>query len=66
VEIGDYYPDPGMLHVIDVCEATGFYDSRAVVKLNLNSFSTTRGNKFKLQNCNCHYDIRKYSCFPSC
>jgi len=26
-----------------------FYDSRAVVKLNFHSFSTTRGNKYKLQ-----------------
>jgi len=38
-----------------------FYDWRAVVKLNFNSFSTTRGNKLKLQKFNCHYDIRKYS-----
>jgi len=38
-----------------------FYYSRAVVKLNFYSFSTARGNKFKLQKFNCHYNIRKYS-----
>jgi len=31
-----------------------------VVKLYLHSLSTTRGNKFKLQTFNCHYNIRKY------
>jgi len=37
-----------------------FYYSRAVIKLNFYSFSTARGNKFKLQKFNCHYNIRKY------
>jgi len=36
-----------------------FYHSRAVVKLNFNSFSTTGGNKFKLQKFHCHYDVRE-------
>jgi len=39
-----------------------YYDSRAVVKLNFHLFSTTRGNKFKLQKFNCHYNNRKYLC----
>ena len=38
-----------------------FYDSCAVVKLNFHPLSITRGNKFKLQKFNCHYNIRKYS-----
>jgi len=37
------------------------YDSRVVVKLNFHPFSTIRGNKFKLQKFNCHFNIRKYS-----
>ena len=37
------------------------YDTRAVVELNFHSFSTTRGNKYKLQKFNCHYNIRTYS-----
>jgi len=42
-------------------EVFNFYDSRAVVQLNFHPFSTTSGNKYKLQKCNCHYNIRKYS-----
>jgi len=37
-----------------------FYDLEAAVKLNFNTFSTTRGNKYKLQKSTCHYNIRKY------
>jgi len=33
----------------------------AVVKMNFNTFSTTRRNKYKLQKSSCHYNIRKYS-----
>jgi len=29
--------------------------------LNFNTFSVTRGNKYKLQKSSCHYNIRKYS-----
>jgi len=36
-------------------------DSEAAVKLNFNTFSTTRGNMYKLQKFMCHYNIRKYS-----
>jgi len=53
--------------MIEVFKAV--HEPRAVVKLNFHSFSTTRGNKFKLQKCNCHYNIRKYSFgsrLPSC
>lgn len=38
-----------------------YYDPGAVVKLNFHPFSATRGNRFKLQKFNCHYNIRKYS-----
>jgi len=38
-----------------------FYHLQAAVKLNFNTFSTTRGNKYKLQKSSCHYNIRKYS-----
>jgi len=38
-----------------------FYYLDAAVKLNFNTFSTTRGNKCKLQKYSCHYNIRKYS-----
>ena len=34
-----------------------YYDSGVVVKLNFHPFSATRGNKFKLQKFNCHYNI---------
>jgi len=37
-----------------------YCDLRALVKLNFHPFNTTRGNKFKLQKFNCHYNIRKY------
>ena len=40
--------------------AHNYYDSRAVVNLNFQSFSTTRGKKLKLQKINCQYNIRKY------
>ena len=38
-----------------------YYDSAAAVKLNFNTFNTTRGNRYKLQKFMCHYNIRKYS-----
>jgi len=47
-----------MIKVFEIVH--NYYDSHAVVKLNFHSFST-RGNKFKLQKFNCHYNIRKYS-----
>ena len=36
-----------------------YYDLEAVVKLNFNTFSTTRGNNYKLQKFTCHYNLRK-------
>jgi len=40
------------------------YHLEAAVKLNFNTFSTTRGNNYKLQKSSCHYNIMKYSfCF---
>jgi len=39
-----------------------FYHLEAAVKLNFNTFSTTRGNKYKFQKSSCSYNIRKYSC----
>ena len=33
-----------------------YYDPGAVVKLNFHPFSATRGNRFKLQKFNCHYN----------
>jgi len=33
----------------------------AAVKLNFNTFSTTRGNKYNLQKSSYHYNRRKYS-----
>jgi len=48
--------------VIDVFRIVhDFYHLEAAVKLNFNTFSTTRGNKYKLQKYSCHYNIRKYS-----
>jgi len=38
-----------------------FYDLEAAVKLNFNTFRTTRGNKYELQKSSCHCNIRKYS-----
>jgi len=38
-----------------------YYDSEAAVKLNFNTFNTTRGNMYKLQKFMCQYNIRKYS-----
>jgi len=32
-----------------------YYDLDAAVKLSFNAFSTTRGNKYKLQKFTCHY-----------
>jgi len=37
-----------------------FYHLEATVKLNFNTFSTTIGNRSKLQKYSCHYNIRKY------
>jgi len=38
-----------------------FYHLEAAVKLNFNTFSTTRGNENMLQKSSCRYNIRKYS-----
>ena len=38
-----------------------YYDVCAVVKLNFNTLSTTRGNKYKLQKSASHYNLKKFS-----
>jgi len=38
-----------------------YYDVCAVVKLNFNTLSTTRGNKYKLQKSASHYNFKKFS-----
>jgi len=38
-----------------------YYDINATVKLNFNIFSTTRGNKYKLQKNTSHYNLWKFS-----
>ena len=38
-----------------------YYDPKAAVKLNFNTFNITRGNIYKLQKFMCHNNIRKYS-----
>jgi len=38
-----------------------YYDVCAAVKLNVNTLSTTRGNKYKLQKSASHYNLRKFS-----
>jgi len=38
-----------------------YYDLEAAVKLNFNTFSTTRGNNYILQKFTCHYNLRQYS-----
>jgi len=38
-----------------------YYDVSAAVKLNFNTLSTTRGNKYKLQKSASHYNLRKFS-----
>jgi len=40
---------------------TFYYTGSAVVKFNFNTFSTTRGNNYKLRKFRCHYNLRKYS-----
>jgi len=37
------------------------FDVSAAVKINLNIFSITRGNKYKLQKHASHYNLRKFS-----
>jgi len=37
-----------------------YYNLEAAVKLNFNTFITTRGNNYKLQKYTCHYNLRKY------
>ena len=39
----------------------GLYDSDIVPLLLRNTYSATRGNKFKLAHVRSHYDLRKYS-----
>jgi len=38
-----------------------FFHLEAAVKLNFNTFCTTRGNKYKLQKSSCHYNTGKYA-----
>jgi len=38
-----------------------YYDVCAAVKLNFNTLSTTRGNKYKLQKSASHHNLRKFS-----
>ena len=38
-----------------------YYDVCAAVKLNFNTLSTTRGNKYKLQKSASRYNLRKFS-----
>ena len=38
-----------------------YYDVCAAVKLNFNTLSTTKGNKYKSQKSSSHYNLRKYS-----
>ena len=38
-----------------------YYNVCAAVKLNFNTLSTTRGNKYKLQKSASHYNLRKFS-----
>jgi len=38
-----------------------YYDVCAAVKLNFNTLSTTKGNKYKLQKSASHYNLRKLS-----
>jgi len=38
-----------------------YYDVCAALKLNFNTLSTTRGNKYKLQKSASHYNLRKFS-----
>jgi len=40
-----------------------FYDLEAALKLNFNTFSTTRGNKYKLQKFTSHSNISKFTLF---
>ena len=38
-----------------------YYDVCSAVKLNFNTLSTTRGNKYKLHKSASHYKLRKFS-----
>jgi len=50
-----------MLNTWNLQNSSWFYHLEAAVKLNFNTFSTTRGNKYKLQKSSSHYNIGKYS-----
>jgi len=39
-----------------------YYDVCAAVKLDFNTLSTTRGNKYKLQESASRYNLRKFFC----
>jgi len=51
--------DCDMIEVFKIVH--NYYDWEAAVKLNFNTFNTTRGNMYKLQKFMCHCNIRKYS-----
>jgi len=44
-----------MIEVVEIVH--DFYHLEAAVKRNFNTFSTTRGNKYKLQKSTCHYNL---------
>jgi len=45
--------------MLEVCKIVhNYYDSKTAVKMNFNSFQTTRGNKYKLQKFVCHYNLK--------
>jgi len=48
-----------MIEVLKIVK--NYYDLEAAIKLNFSTFSTTRGNNYKLQKFTCHYNLRKYS-----
>jgi len=47
--------------MIEVKMVHEYYGINAAVKLSFNIFSTTRGNKYKLQKNTSHYNLRKFS-----
>jgi len=46
---------------MEALKIVDFYHLEAAVKLNFNTFSTTRGNKYKSQKSSRLYNIGKYS-----
>jgi len=47
-----------MMEVFEIVH--DFYHLEPALKLNFNTFSTIRRNKYKLQKSLCHYNMRKY------